>query len=267
MSQAVFWKIRTAKDLFGEPIGGKYCTIGDLCDIGNGMVSGLDQAFQLNGQQLLEKEKENTIRVIKAKDLAPFYFNKITRYIFVNNVEDESTLKTVYPTFYKKLISQREKLERRYQYKQKIPYWQWAFLRNYNLFKSERPRIFVPCKERISNKHYFRFTFVESGIYPTQDVSAIFLKETAKESIFYLLAFLNDYRVFNWLKNNGIVKGNIVEFSEKPISSIPFKRINWNKKNEVKLHDKITDLTHLYLENNDEMLLCKIRSLFDKLLK
>ena len=32
---------------------------------------------------------------------------------------------------------------------------------------------------------------------------------------------------------NGIVKGNIVEFSEKPISSIPFRVIDWSNENEV----------------------------------
>ena len=260
-------KNRASKDLFTNPIDEEYCTIGDVCDIGNGMVSGLDKAFQLNGEKLLEKEKESTIKVIKAKDLEAFYFNKLTRYIFVKNVKDEAVLKDSYPTFYEKLIKQRDKLENRYQYKRKASYWQWVFLRNYNLFNSERPRIFVPCKERISNKGHFRFSFVESGIFPTQDVTAIFLKEKTKESIFYLLSFLNNHRVFNWLKNKGIVKGSIVEFSEKPISSIPFKKIDWNDKNERKLHDEITDLTHLYLKNNDDIVLDKIRSLFDKLLK
>jgi adenine-specific DNA-methyltransferase len=44
-----------------------YHTIGDFCDIGNGLVSGLDKAFQVNGTILNEEEKNATLKVIKAK--------------------------------------------------------------------------------------------------------------------------------------------------------------------------------------------------------
>ena len=141
------------------------------------------------------------------------------------------------------------------------------FLRNYNLFKSQEPRIFVPCKERISNKDYFRFSYVTKGIFPTQDVTAIFKKATTKESLFYILAFLNNYRIFNWLKNKGIVKGNIVEFSEKPISSIPFRKINWDDEEEVGYHDRITLLAKSYVQENEDLVLEKINELLDKLLE
>jgi adenine-specific DNA-methyltransferase len=101
------------------------------------------------------------------------------------------------------------------------------------LFKQEQDRIFVPCKERISHKDYFRFSYVSEGIFPTQDVTAIFLKSDTRESIYYILALLNSEYVFEWLKHKGVVKGNIVEFSEKPLASIPVKRIDWEN-NTVK---------------------------------
>ena len=254
-------------DLFGNSTTRKYSTIGDICDIGNGMVSGLDKAFQLNGQELNEIERENTLQVIKAKNLKPFSYNKITKYIFANEIENEEDFKANFPNFHQKLNPVKERLEKRYQYGRKIHYWQWVFLRNYKLFNSNKPRIFVPCKERISNKDYFRFAYVESGIFPTQDVTALFLKEDIQESIHYVLAFLNNHRVFNWLKNKGIVKGNIVEFSEKPVSIIPFRRINWSNSLEVTLHNEITNLTKAYLEEADDTKLKRINGLFDKLLE
>ncbi len=254
-------------DLFGNSLNQKYNTIGDICEIGNGMVSGLDKAFQLNGQHLNERETTHTIKVIKAKNLKPFCYNDITKYIFANEINDEREFEEHFPNFYKKLNPVREKLEKRYQYSRKIHYWQWVFLRNYKLFKSDNSRIFVPCKERISNKDYFRFAFVESGIFPTQDVTALFLKDEIKESIYYVLAFLNNHRVFNWLKNKGIIKGNIVEFSEKPISSIPFKKINWSDITEVKIHAEIIKLTKNYLQEENDVTLNSINSLFDTLLK
>ncbi|WP_052311326.1 HsdM family class I SAM-dependent methyltransferase [Bernardetia litoralis] len=254
-----------------------YSTINDICDIGNGMVSGLDKAFQLdkkNDKQTLETlseiEKESTVSVIKAKNLIPFTYNEITPYIFVNEentkIIDEEELENYYPNFYKKLKPLKEKLEKRYQYNRKINYWEWVFLRNYNLFNSEKPRIFVPCKERISNKNYFRFSFVEQGVFPTQDVTALFLKENVKENIFYVLAFLNNPRVFNWLKNKGIIKGNIVEFSEKPISSIPFRKIDWKNQTEIELHNQIVELTELFILERKQEILTEINQLFDVLL-
>lgn len=252
-------------DLFN--IEKKYSTIGDICDIGNGLVSGLDKAFQLNGQVLNKKEKGYILNVVKAKHLKSFYFTDITKYIFIDNIKEESKVKTDFPNFYNKLIQHKERLEKRYQYNRKIPYWNWVFLRNFKLFSSEKERILVPCKERISNKNYFRFSFAENNIFPTQDVTAIFKKENTNESIYYILAFLNNYRVFQWLINNGIVKGNIVEFSERPIASIPFRSINWNDENDRKNHDNIVKFTKECIETNSNKYLDKINSIFDEIFK
>lgn len=235
-----------------------YHTIGDFCDIGNGLVSGLDKAFQVNGNPLNEKEKQAILKVVKAKDLKPFYHENITNYLFINDLESEEIFSSEYPNFFEHLQPFKEDLGKRYQYNRKINYWQWVFLRNFNLFSKPDQRIFVPCKERISNKNHFRFALAEGGIFPTQDVTAIFRKEKTKESIEYILAMLNNFRVFDWLKCNGIVKGNIVEFSEKPISSIPFRAINWNDQSDVNLHDKITNLTKLYLSQRDEKTLIEL---------
>jgi len=124
-----------------------------------------------------------------------------------------------YPHFYAHFQSFKNELEKRYQYNRKINIWEWVFLRNFSLFSRKEKRIFVPCKERISNKNYFRFSLVDEGIYPTQDVTAIFRKPKTKESLEYIVAYLNSPSVFEWLKCNGIVKGNIVEFSAKRLAS------------------------------------------------
>ncbi|MRJ09333.1 restriction endonuclease [Ornithobacterium rhinotracheale] len=259
-------KIEIHQDLFKKSKNITFPTIGEKCNIGNGMVSGLDKAFQLNGQKLTEYEDSKTIKVVKAKNLEPFVYKDITKYIFANDIKSESDFKEKCPNFYQTLILHKEKLEQRYLYNRSINYWEWVFLRNYNLFNSENPRIFVPSKERISNKDYFRFTYVEARIFPTQDVTAIFKKESTKESLYYILSFLNNHRVFTWLKNKGIVKGNVVEFSERPISTIPFREINWNDKKEVQYHNEITSLTKKYILEKEDLILDKINDIFDKLL-
>jgi adenine-specific DNA-methyltransferase len=244
-----------------------YHTIGEFCDIANGMVSGLDKAFQLNGEKLNSNEKKHRLKVIKAKDLQPFSYQKITNYIFANEISDESDFKIDFPNFYQKLQDFKPKLEKRYQYNRQINYWAWTFMRSFKLFNTDKNRLFVPCKERISNKNYFRFAYVETGIFPTQDVTAIFKKERVKESLHYILAILNNHRVFEWLKYNGVVKGNIVEFSEKPIASIPFRAIDWQNENEIQLHDKITQLCKNYIMSQSDELLEQLNREIDHLFK
>ncbi|MCU0446316.1 MAG: N-6 DNA methylase [Microscillaceae bacterium] len=232
----------TSRNLFIEDKL-EFHTIGEVCEIGNGLVSGLDKAFQINGSQLNENELEAILKVVKAKDIKPFFTENITQYIFLPNHLTEDELKENYPNFYQHFQQYKPDLEKRYQYNREIHYWEWVFLRNFNLFNKSEKRIFVPCKERISNKNHFRFALVEEGIFPTQDVTAIFKKPSTQESLEYILAYLNQPIIFDWLKCNGIVKGNIVEFSEKPLASIPFRRIDWTNENEVRLHNLITQTT------------------------
>ncbi len=63
-------------------------------------------------------------------------------------------------------------------------------------------------------------------------------KDSCNESIEYILYFLNSKHVFNWLTHNGIIKGAIVEFSEAPIASIPYRMIDWNNPKEVAIHNE-----------------------------
>lgn len=239
----------------------------EFCDIGNGMVSGLDKAFQINGFGITDDEKKQTIKVIKAKHLKPFSTSEVTDYIFINDVNSEADLQNSFPNFYSHLQKFKDDLDKRYQYSKKIEYWKWVFLRNYKLFDKKISRIFVPCKERISNKNYFRFAYVKEGIFPTQDVTAIFKKEETQESLFYILAILNSTYVFDWLLYNGIVKGSIVEFSEKPIANIPFRKIDFTNLEESKIHDEISKLTEMYIQQNNKETLEKINNELTKLFK
>ena len=252
---------RKTDTLFAED----FHRIGDFCDIGNGMVSGLDAAFQFKEdlQNLNEDEVKSLITVLKAKDLDCYKNKSNTKYIFIQENISEEAFEVKYPFFTKHFSPYREKLANRYSYNRVIPYWEFVFPRNQKLFERKEPRIFVPCKERISNKRYFRFCYANEGCFPTQDVTAILKKANCKESVEYILAYLNNERVFNWLILNGIVKGEIVEFSVAPISNIPFRPIDWSLPNEVELHNKITDEIIEYLSDGLEVHIDIINNLFN----
>lgn len=251
--------------LFTESNKPKQATVGDVCDIGNGLVSGLDRVFQVSGALLKDDEKAHTLNVVKAKDLRQFFFEQATPYIFLPEGLNDTDLREHFPNVYAHLQPHKSTLDARYRYNRDIPYWEWVFPRNLALFRRTEPRIFVPCKERISHKEYFRFALAEAGLYPTQDVTALLRKPTTRESIEYITAFLNNKRVFNWLRYNGIIKGNIVEFSEKPLASIPFRMIDWADSTETQLHDEITALCKEYIRTKQKSALQGIEERFDQL--
>lgn len=232
--------------------------VGDLFEIANGMVSGLDQAFSFPNNKCLGGTSTSFIKVLKAKNIKAFKHSDISSYIFLNNNNiTELELKDQLPEIYLHLKKFEQRLQKRYNYNKEIPFWNWSFPRSYELLSKNSKKIFVPSKERISNKANFRFTLVDPEIYPTQDVTALILKDNImiKESLEYLLAFLNSELVFNWVKAKGVIKGEIVEFSEKPLSIIPIRLINWKSEDEVRVHDKITSLVRQYLASQEPELI------------
>jgi len=240
--------------------------VGDVCDIGNGMVSGLDKAFYIaDTTELTDKEQKHLIPVLKAKDLDAYNYLRWSMYIFMPEDLKEEDFCKDFPHFYTQLSIFQQQLNERYQYNRYIPYWSFVFPRNQKLFERKEEKIFVPCKERISNKSFFRFCLAPEGFYPLQDVTCIVRKKTCRESIEYILAYLNNYRIFNWLQFNGIVKGAIVEFSEAPLASIPYRPILWDNAEEVHLHDEITTHTRSYLKDKDKSHLSIIEQNFNKL--
>ncbi len=240
--------------------------IGDFCDIGNGMVSGLDEAFQISNTDILNKEERKCIiPVIKAKDIRPYKHKGITNYIFLQENMTEEEFERKYPHFATHFKPYLEKLSKRYSYNRDIPYWEFVFPRNQRLLEQEKPRIFVPCKERISNKNYFRFCYTANNVYSTQDVTAILKKDNVKESTEFILAYLNNERVFDWLGQNGVIKGAIVEFSEAPIASIPFRPINWKSEREVEIHDRITEEVRCFMKDGSPLRVESINRHFNSL--
>ncbi len=217
--------------------------IGDFCEICNGMVSGLDEAFKIEDiNNFSQEERKLFIEVIKAKNLRKFFNEDLTNYIFLNDKNMSEEELENYPNIKNKLQNFKDKLSKRYCYKKDIPYWEWVFLRNKSHIENSKSKIVCPCKERFDSKDYVRFALIEGDYYITQDATAIIPNRTLKEDIKYILALLNSELIFEWLKYKGLNRGGVLEFSEKPISSIPIKLINWDDKKEVDIYNNIIKL-------------------------
>ena len=227
----------------------RYVKLGDVAEIGNGMVSGLDRAFRASDvTKFTDEEKKKFIPVVKAFSIRQFYFTKTTPYIFVNDVQSEQELKQEYPNIWDCLIRYRTALEKRYNYRRQIPWWRWVFLRNQKLIETSEEKILTPCKERIDIRGYARFAYAEGKAYATQDVTAIVKKQEFTESTKYLLGVLNSDTILGWLKYKGLQRGGVLEFSEKPLSRIPIRLIDWSNHQDVTLHNKIVQLVDAILQ-------------------
>lgn len=245
----------------------KITRIGDVCEIGNGMVSGLDSAFKVEDiSQLSLQERHFLIHVLKAKDLAKFFCRSSSNYFFIPPGLSEESLQENYPNIFRHFQTFREQLAQRYAYNRKIPYWEFVFPRNLRLFTQDCDKIFIPCKERISKNKFFRFCYAPKGYYPLQDVTGLLRKKSCRESLEYILAYLNTQEVFDWICYNGIMKGEIAEFSEAPIASIPFRTINWDKPQEVALHDTISNECIRLLSDHSATHVAQINQAFSYLL-
>jgi adenine-specific DNA-methyltransferase len=228
-----------------------YAKLGDIATIANGLVSGLDKAFCLPEDiPLNSDEASSSLVVIKAKDIQSYTRATVRRYIFLNDTPlSETDLIRKYPTFYTHLQPYKDALLKRYSYNRHINYWDWTFLRSMPLFRQDRQKIFVPSKERITNKTRLRFCLAQPQEYPTQDVTAIYLQDGVKESIYYVLALLNSAILYDWIQYKGLRKGGIAEFSERPLAAIPIPLIDWSDRREVGYHEQITRAAKDYMSD------------------
>jgi len=244
----------------------RYVRLGDIADIGNGMVSGLDEAFQVdNLNKYNDIERKNFVKVIKAKNLDKYFAKGHTDYIFINHLPNEDDLEKL-PEIKRKLMCFKIDLDKRYSYKRNIPYWHWVFPRNQNLIEKSLNKIIVPCKERIDGRGYARFALVEGFYYATQDTTVIVKKTEFKEDVKYLLAVLNSDLILTWMKHKGLKRGGVLEFSEKPLSMIPIRLINWDNPDEVNIHNEIVKLIDLIIQSHEYKLTSeKIEVLLKKL--
>ena len=245
--------------------------IGDFFDIGNGLVSGLDKAFNVTNifHLIPEEERRCLINVVKSKNISSFVPTNISKYIYIEDKEiTEQEMKSRYNVLYTHLLQFYETLQQRYQYGRKIDFWSFSFPRNKHLFSTNVDKIFVPCKDRISKRKAFRFCIAPKGTYPLQDVTALIRRPNCKESLEYAVAYLNSPEVYEWLLLNGIIKGEIVEFSEAPLASIPYRKIDWGNPYEVQIHNEISNVVKgIILKSSiSEIEQRSINQLFQKLI-
>jgi len=99
-----------------------------------------------------------------------------------------------------------------------------------------------------------QYIYTLCSIHPTSKEVGFLLQFTVKnsfikEDIRYLLAILNSKLTFQWIQYKGLVRGGVFEFSEKPLSIIPIRLIDWSNKEEILIHDNIVKEINSIIHN------------------
>jgi adenine-specific DNA-methyltransferase len=224
---------------------GKLTCLGEVVIIANGMVTGLDNAFKLTPEfvaQLASSELEGVSKVVKGKDLQRLVSSNFSYYIDIDPNLSEQEVASRFPSLLRVLEPWKDKLLRRYVNGTDLEWWQWSFYRSSSFHRNNARKGFVPGKERLSHKPYVRFSLAAPDAIATQDVTAFAPLPGTEESIAYIVGFLNLPAVSAWVRTFGLMKGGVAEFSEKPLSEIPFRRIDWSNPSEAEAHQRITAL-------------------------
>jgi len=80
------------------------------------------------------------------------------------------------------------------------------------------------------------------------DVFFIFKKPTTREKLQFFTALLNSSLLDFWMKYRSKGKGYAREYVGTPLSQIPIRRINFDDRREVKIHDRLVELVSNIIE-------------------
>ena len=221
-----------------------YRRVGDFVKIANGMVTGLDEAFRLSEQQvesLPDRELAGVSRVVKSANLDVIRPKSVSHYIDLPDGLSEPEVFEQFPSLMAILAEYRGRLQERYDYGDNQSWWRWSFYRSEDFHRMRESKGVVPGKERLSSRDRVRFALAPADNIATQDVTVFRPLASTRESIEYIVGFLSLREVSDWIRAFGLMKGGVAEFSEKPLSEVPFFSISWEREDHVALHEKVSN--------------------------
>jgi adenine-specific DNA-methyltransferase len=227
-----------------------YLRLKDIAKVGVGLVSGFDKAFLVSINELKsfnDRERVLVKKLIKAKNCKRFLTEGHELYIIVDeSIKSEEELKEYYPNIYKKLLSFKDEMLKRYLPQNKS-WFHWQALRNYKFLLSNlnKKRIYVPAIDR--HKHN-RFSLGREGLLPNGDV--LFIQPYKEDDLFFLLGYLNSTFFRNYYLSKGARRGGRIVFTQKLIEDVEIPLFSDNIKTKIK---ELTKEIIFKLENKDDI--------------
>lgn len=208
--------------------------LGDILNINQGIVTGLDKAFIF--EEFNEKFKKYLKPFYKSKDIGKYINSKIPPFwiLYLNgDTQIDEEVKEY-------LEKYREELSKRREVKTgKINWWELQWARDSEIF--QKPKIVVRQRCKSNN-----FSYTEEIFYGSADI--YYMTEKKEDiNLFYILGYLNSKIFYIWFKYNGKIKGKNLEFYSTPLKETP---IYYPENKEERIY--IEKLVKKQIEGYDE---------------
>jgi len=236
-----------------EKLSKESSLLGNICAISQGIVTGANKViekhikkfntsaklgsgiFVLNVEELINKNID-----INSKHVKPYFKNSNIKRYWTNSIANEYIL--YFKDEKKKQIIEKEIINHFEMYKEllierlsvcKKNKFQWNIVSKwinrgeyYLLFYPRKQKVFESPKIVISQRSpKNNFGYNEIPWYATSDVYFIVQKDQSYY-LKFILSLLNSRLIYFWLYNRGKRKGEILEFSVKPLQEIPIKQVS-----------------------------------------
>lgn len=263
------WVLSKLTDILSKIEEGK-TLLGELCNIGQGVVPGRKKEFKISSQESigsgggywLSKDndylevfnlKDNNSYRIELTSIKPLITNSgIKRFFVVPSndfliytvpLQEKRENISKFPELLNYLTVYGEELKNRYDYLKpnkggKYPWYGYQRIQNTALFENSLVKIICPYRAEQN-----RFAIDNVGYFGTTDMYAFVPKDSSSVDLYYLLGILNSKLLTFWYKEAGKSKGLILEFFATPLSKMPVFIAEDNNKNKlVQLSQKISEL-------------------------
>ena len=186
-------------------------TISDFFDVKVGLVTGAEKIFKLNNN--IDLPDNSIIQIIGTN-------KEVSNYLFVDNYDVFGELSEVVKNY---LTPHKEKLiKRKISNFTEKNWWKYGALRNFNLMKSNKKRIYGIMKTR--DTHIFWVGNVNE--FFGGGIIGLFLKDNIDINLDNAVNFLNSNEFRNIMKENNMCSNNKVSITPSVLSSLPFTNLD-----------------------------------------
>jgi hypothetical protein len=226
----------------------KTVSLGELVEIGKGMSTGFNNAFELDTQAAKQKfgDKRFLRDLIKNGDIRKYFVKDERRKVIylenIKRIED-------FPEYAQYLKNFEAQLRKRRNYDG--PWYKYSTPRNKELWERLGTKIVVPFMATEN-----RFAIESRPVISTSgDVNVLFLKDGTQYSIFYLLALLNSKVLeFYHINTTKLKREGYMEYITKQLTKLPIRRILFTTLSDRRtaLLEEVKQIYQKYLVTKDQ---------------
>lgn len=239
------------------------CPLIDICRIGKGMESGLNEAFVVT-KSVIDDGKLEKSRIrnhVQGKDLTRYHINHRDLFLIYNEgIEDISD----YPFIHNYLMGFKEKLEKRKNFiLGNCKWYTYGSPLNTDIYENAAEKLIVPYMAT-----HARFGYDSCGdrekFFTLTDTTIIVMKEDNNYELKYILSLLNS-SLLNHIhqRSSKLKRDGYYEYFSKTMEHLPIRRISFTT-HPIERTRLVSELKNLYAVKNFQKILFGIDSYIPK---